>query len=76
MARLCFIYGGFISLLAGIPNPPTGRLAFLFCGGVMLVVGSALHRASKGKYVATPATDKGRPSPSPHLATPAATTET
>jgi hypothetical protein len=49
MSRLCFIYGGFIALLAAVPNPPVGRLAFLFCGGVMVVVGWALQRASKGK---------------------------
>ena len=35
MGLLCLIYGGFITLLALIPNPLIGRLAFLFCGGVM-----------------------------------------
>ena len=47
MGIMCLIYGGFITLLALIPNPPSGRLAFLFCGGVMFGVGIGLKRASK-----------------------------
>jgi hypothetical protein len=30
-----------------IPNKATGRLAFLFCGGVMFAVGWVLWRISK-----------------------------
>jgi hypothetical protein len=45
MGLLCLIYGGFITLLAIIPNPLIGRASFVFCGGVMFVVGFALHRA-------------------------------
>jgi hypothetical protein len=47
MGLLCLIYGGFITLLAAIPNPWIGRAAFLFCGGVMFGVGVLLKRASK-----------------------------
>jgi Na+/proline symporter len=32
-------YGGFILLLALIPNAPGGRLAFLGCGGIVLIIG-------------------------------------
>jgi hypothetical protein len=45
MGWLCLIYGGFILLLMFLPNPMGGRLAFLFCGGVMAGVGALLHRA-------------------------------
>jgi hypothetical protein len=51
MGLLCLIYGGFITLLAVIPNPPTGRVAFLFCGGVMFGVGVLLRRAAKPRRV-------------------------
>ncbi|MEA2734945.1 MAG: hypothetical protein QOE14_1396, partial [Humisphaera sp.] len=46
MGMLCLIYGGFITLLALIPNPLSGRLAFIFCGAVMFGVGCMLHRSS------------------------------
>ena len=44
---LCLIYGGFVTLMALVPNPLTGRLAFLFCGGLIGGVGWLLYRASK-----------------------------
>ncbi|HSI07894.1 MAG TPA: hypothetical protein VK985_04840 [Rariglobus sp.] len=47
LGMLCLAYGGFITLLALIPNPLTGRLAFVFCGGVVLLIGWALKRAAK-----------------------------
>jgi solute:Na+ symporter, SSS family len=47
MGMLCLIYGGFITLLALIPNPLSGRIAFIFCGAVMFGVGLMLHRASQ-----------------------------
>jgi SSS family solute:Na+ symporter len=46
LGMLCLWYGGFISLLALIPNPLIGRLGFLFCGGVVLAIGLALRWAS------------------------------
>jgi Na+/proline symporter len=44
---LCLIYGGFVVLMALVPNSLTGRLAFLFCGGLIGGVGWLLFRASK-----------------------------
>ncbi len=39
---LCVAYGAFVALLAVIPNPGLGRLAFLGCGGMVLAIGAAL----------------------------------
>lgn len=47
LGALCMVYGGFILLLMAIPNNGSGRLQFLFCGGVMFVVGWILFRKSK-----------------------------
>lgn len=44
---LCLIYGGFVTLMALVPNQPSGRIAFLFCGGLIGGVGMLLYRASK-----------------------------
>ena len=44
---LCCTYGGFVAALALIPNPPAGRLAFLGCGGCVLLVGALLLRQSR-----------------------------
>ena len=44
---LSLYYGGFIALLAVIPNPLIGRLGFLFCGGVVFAIGLALRRSSR-----------------------------
>ena len=44
---LCLAYGGFVVLLAVIPNPLTGRLAFLGCGSLVSVVGWLLLRQSQ-----------------------------
>ncbi|MBD5782015.1 Na+:solute symporter [Pelagicoccus sp. NFK12] len=46
---LSMIYGGFVFLLAAIPNPLLGRLAFVFCGLVLLGIGYALAQQGKGK---------------------------
>ena len=47
LGKLCFIYGGFISLLGLIiPNPLGGRLCFIFCGVMILFIGGLLYRAS------------------------------
>ncbi|HWC60337.1 MAG TPA: transporter [Verrucomicrobiae bacterium] len=47
LGSLCLVYGAFILLLVFIPNRFTGRLAFLFCGGVMFSVGAILFTKSK-----------------------------
>ncbi len=44
---LCLSYGAFVCLLALIPNPLTGRLAFLFCGGLVALIGGFLVRSAK-----------------------------
>ena len=44
---LCLIYGGFVLLMVLVPNNLTGRLAFLFCGGLIAGIGWLLFRASK-----------------------------
>jgi SSS family solute:Na+ symporter len=45
---LCFIYGGFISLLGLIiPNPLGGRMCFVFCGLMIVAIGGLLYRASR-----------------------------
>lgn len=44
---LSLAYGAFVCLLALIPNPLTGRLSFLFCGGVVLLIGWLLVRPRK-----------------------------
>ena len=44
---LCLSYGAFVCLLALIPNPLTGRLAFLFCGGLVATIGAFLVRSAK-----------------------------
>ena len=58
---LCLIYGGFVLLMALVPqetNPITGRLAFLFCGGLIGGVGLLLYRASKKGNETTKGTKK------------------
>lgn len=49
IGALCLVYGGFILLLMAIPNRFNGRLAFLFCGGVMFGVGALLFSIGKKK---------------------------
>lgn len=45
----CLLYGGFISLLALLPNTGLGRIGFLFCGGLVLLVGLALLWAGRAQ---------------------------
>jgi SSS family transporter len=52
LGRMCFVYGGFVALLALIPNPFAGRLCFMFCATCIILVGVLLVRSSR----ATPAT--------------------
>jgi len=39
LGYMCLVYGTFLSLLVFIPNDLTGRLCFVFIGGIMLAVG-------------------------------------
>ncbi len=44
---LCLPYGAAVCLMALIPNPLVGRLAFLFCGGVVMLIGWLLVKQSR-----------------------------
>jgi Na+/proline symporter len=44
---LCLIYGGFIALLALIPNPILGRICFLICAAIIGGVGVLLMKSMK-----------------------------
>jgi hypothetical protein len=44
---LCFVYGGFIMLLVMIPNSFRGRLCYMACGGVILLIGAMLVRSHR-----------------------------
>lgn len=47
LGLLCLVYGGFILLLMLIPNSASGRLCFLFCGGVIFAAGAMLYLRSR-----------------------------
>ncbi|MBI2512104.1 MAG: transporter [Opitutae bacterium] len=47
LGGLCLVYGAFILLLMLIPNSLTGRLCFLFCGGMIFAAGAVLHRIGR-----------------------------
>lgn len=49
---LSLAYGGFVILLALIPNAAVGRLAFLGCGGLVLGIGLALVLSSRRRPAA------------------------
>jgi Na+/proline symporter len=49
MGRLSLVYAAFILLLALIPNPWTGRAAFVFCAACMGGTGMALLASSRRK---------------------------
>ena len=44
---LCLPYGAVVALMALFPNPMSGRLGFLFCGGVVILVGWMLVKQSR-----------------------------
>ncbi|WP_438481917.1 sodium:solute symporter family transporter [Oleiharenicola lentus] len=48
---LSIAYGVFVCLLAFIPNALVGRLAFLGCGGVVVLIGAILIRQSRRPIV-------------------------
>lgn len=41
---LCLAYGAFTFAGVLIPNPPGGRLCFIFCGGTIIAIGAWLYR--------------------------------
>lgn len=44
---LCLPYGLAVCLMALIPNPPVGRLAFIFCGAVVTIIGWLLVKQAR-----------------------------
>jgi len=52
MGWLCIPYGSVVLLMTLIPNPPLGRLCFLFCGLTVIGIGSPLVRQSRPKPTA------------------------
>jgi Na+/proline symporter len=51
---LCIVFGAFVLLMMIVPNPFPGRLAFLFCGGIIFLTGLSLRSLSRRKEI-TPA---------------------
>jgi hypothetical protein len=47
---MCLIFGVFALLGMLIPNPPRGRLSFLFVGGIILALGIWLYAVSTKKF--------------------------
>ncbi len=44
VGRICLIYGALVTAFALVPNPLSGRLCFLCCGGLLFVIGALLVR--------------------------------
>ena len=53
MGGVAMGFGSFVLLLSLIPNPTSGRIAFLFCGGVVFGIGALLRRSSKKMQAAS-----------------------
>jgi solute:Na+ symporter, SSS family len=53
LGLLCLIYGGFIALLALIPNSALGRISFLICAGIIGGVGLLLMKSGKKELKAS-----------------------
>ncbi|WP_221029084.1 sodium:solute symporter family transporter [Actomonas aquatica] len=49
MGWLCIPYGSIVVLMALIPNPTIGRLAFIFCGATVITIGTLLVRFSRAR---------------------------
>jgi SSS family solute:Na+ symporter len=47
IGALCMIFGSFVLLLLLVPNDNIRRLGFLFCGGIIVLVGWLLRRSAK-----------------------------
>lgn len=55
LGRFSLAYGLFLCAFALIPNNMAGRLAFLFCGGLLSAIGVALRIASRNALRREPA---------------------
>jgi solute:Na+ symporter, SSS family len=47
IGTLCVIFGAFVLLMIAVPNPLQQRLGFVFCGGIITLVGVTLRAVSK-----------------------------
>ncbi|GAK20722.1 LOW QUALITY PROTEIN: sodium-solute symporter [Vibrio sp. JCM 19052] len=47
LGKLILVFGALVIAMVLIPNPFWGRMAFLFCGGVVLTVGALLLKSAK-----------------------------
>jgi len=47
LGLLCLVYGTFVLLLTLIPNSFTGRMCFVFCGGIIFGTGAVLYLISQ-----------------------------
>ena len=45
VARMCFVYGGFVTVLALLAGSWTGRAGLGFCGAFMIVTGALIRRS-------------------------------
>ena len=52
LGGLAGAYGGFVMLLALLPNPLLGRLAFLFAGGMLGLIGFLIYRSTRAAAAA------------------------
>jgi solute:Na+ symporter, SSS family len=62
---LGFPYGGFVVLLAAIPNTIGGRLSFVLSGGAILLISYILYRAAKRISISAPTATGRPPEPEP-----------
>jgi hypothetical protein len=49
LGALCLVFGAFILLMIFIPNDFKGRLAFVFCGGAIFLMGAVLYSVGRRK---------------------------
>jgi len=52
LGKLILVFGALVTLMVLIPNEFWGRMAFVFCGGVIVTVGALLLRSAKKTPVA------------------------
>lgn len=66
IARLCFIYAGFLAVVCALPNSLRGRGGLAFCMLFFLFVGALLRRASaRGRTLIEPVGGHPTPTPAP-----------
>lgn len=58
LGALSAIYGLFVMLLVFIPNDITGRMVFIGCGGILILIGWALYASTRAKIIVDKLTGK------------------